>query len=80
MQKDCPGDIDPEKKEEQRRDTAVDTGVGFVVHYIKNKTTFREIPDQRGDKRAYDGCLCGYRGIGGELIGDIEECPNDKIG
>ena len=46
VDKDRPGDIDPEKEEEQGGDTAVDRCIGFVVYHIEDKGAFTEIPDQ----------------------------------
>jgi len=40
MQKDCPGDIDPEQKEKYGTDTSVHRGIGLVVHNIENEAAF----------------------------------------
>lgn len=46
MNKNGPGDIYPQKEEKQGADASINTCIGFVIQDIKDKSTFRKIPDK----------------------------------
>ena len=46
VQKDDPGEVDPDQKKHDGTERAVKCGVGFVESDVVDKEHFRNIPDQ----------------------------------
>ena len=80
MEKDRPGDIDPEEEKEQGAESAVDAGVGLVVENIEEEAAFCQIPYEGSDEGAGQSGTGGDVAPWGELIGEVEEQPDDQIG
>ena len=78
MQKNCPGDVNPQEEEEQGTQSSVDTAIRVIVECVEEKGTFSQIPDKGRNEGADEGRGRFDLLLGRELVSDIKQPPDDQ--
>jgi len=80
VEEDNPRKIDPDQKEHDRTERAVERGVGLVEGDIVDEERFGDVPDQRSGEGADEcGAFVDIE-VGGDLVDDIEDKPDHRVG